>query len=299
VTRWTTSVRDNANGAEQYYSRPIVQANLSWDSNADGVMWARSDGRAGCRTRSIVTQVKVGVTPISFPRAVVSANWFRTTNLGKKVIVDTQGTAGEPADLSVRCTAPLPPSGCLTYDAGKGQIQPDTTPQSAPTPPQILDDVQIEPVKALAKSLNTYYGPGSPAGVCPPSLTGPLQPNGKVAPIYIEDFSTCPQPSGARINSMPRPGLLVINRGVFTLTGNTTFYGVLYMRNAQNFSGGVVNLNGTGGIVGAVAVDGLGGVTAGASGGNIKYDPRAASLVEGLGTAAAVPNTWRELRAGQ
>ena len=290
ITRWTTSVRDNSNGAEQYYTKAIVDGNATWDSNNDGVMWARADGRAGCRLRSMVTQVKVGVQPISFPRSVVSANWFRTTNLGRKVILDTQGNAGEPADVSVRCTTPLPPSGCLGYDPAKGQIQPDTTPQSNPAPSPLLDNTQIEPVKALARSLGRYFAPGSPSGTCPTNLTAEL--------TYVEDFTTCAQPSGPRVNSQASPGFLVIGKGTLTFTGNTTFYGMIYMRNEQGSSGSIVNLSGTGGVVGAVMVDGLGGVTAGSSGGNIKYDSRAQGLVKGLSTAAAVPNSWRELRAG-
>jgi hypothetical protein len=71
------------------------------------------------------------------------------------------------------------------------------------------------------------------------------------------------------------------------------------MRNTQGTSGAVVSLTGTSAVQGAVAVDGLGGISAGSSAANVVFDPRAAGLVKGLGNAAAVPNTWRELYTGQ
>jgi hypothetical protein len=59
-----------------------------------------------------------------------------------------------------------------------------------------------------------------------------------------------------------------------------------------------VNVGGTASIIGAVAVDGSGTVFAGSSKANIIYDSRSGSLAVGLGSAAAVPNSWRELPTG-
>ena len=79
------------------------------------------------------------------------------------------------------------------------------------------------------------------------------------------------------------------------LTGNRIFYGLIYARNENNLQDALIKTQGNSLIQGAVAVDGLGGVLAGASSTNIVFDPRVFSLVKGLGDASPVPGTWREL----
>jgi hypothetical protein len=296
VQSWRTSVRDNANGAEQYYSSAIVDANPTWDSNDDNTMWVRAEGRAACRGRTMVTLVRAGIELIPFPRKVITANWFKTTNEGSKPIVDTQGTnatgtgarAAEPAGLSVRCDG-WTEAECLGYDRTKGQVAPDTSSIEVGLTP-LLEGEALEAVKDLAKTNRTYYGPLSPDGVCPPSLTGEV--------IYIEDNTSCPYYAGG--NSSEKPGFVVINRGRFNLTANHVFYGVLYMRNEQrDTTTPVVSLEGTSLIQGAVHIDGTGGILAGSSGLNVIFDARTTELTLGLGAAVAVPNSWRELRRGE
>ena len=301
VTQWTTRVRDNGRGAEKYYSRAIVDGNETWDANADGALWVRAEGVAGCRARSVVTLVASKEISLPFPRNVVTANWFRTTNMGKKVIVDTEGKfamppdirpdpdqqSSQPADLSVRCN-PAPPTGaCLGFDPAKGQIAPNTA-KVAPSPSPMLSTSQIDSMRALARSLNTYY----PLGSCPTSLTGKI--------VFVEQLEpTCSTPGNGAGNTAASPGMLVVARGTYTIGGNSAFYGVIYMLNQTNITGPVVNLQGTALIQGAVSIDGPGGLAAGASKTNLIFDPRSQSLVKGLGAGAAVPNTWRELPRGQ
>jgi hypothetical protein len=283
VTRWTTQVRDNVN-ALAHYDAGVVNSNPRWDSNGDGIVWIRADGRSGCRTRSIVTQVKVGVQQLHFPRNVVTANAFSTANKGRKVIIDTRGNAGQPADVSLRCSGFANPTTCAVYERNKGQLSPDTLQAPSASPDPLLDGDALESVKAQARALGTYF----PAGTCPPTLTGKV--------VYVEDLTPC---GGSRAgNSAASPGFLVVGRGTFSIGGNSIFHGVVYMRNQQQTNGVVVSITGTAAIHGALAVDGLGRVTAGSSKAGIVYDSRAPSLVTGLGMAAAVPNTWRELNAG-
>lgn len=301
VTQWSTRVRDNSRGAEKYYTRSIADGNEAWDANADGALWVRADGVAGCRSRSLVTLVASREISLPFPRNILTANWFRTTNMGKKVIVDTEGKfamppdirpdpsqqSSQPADLSVRCDPPPSSGACLGFDPAKGQVAPNTA-KVAPSPSPMLSATQIDSIRALAKSLGTYY----PVGTCPTSLTGKA--------VFVEELEpTCATPAGGAGNTAANPGMLVVARGSYTIGGNSAFYGVIYMLNQGGITGPVVNLEGTALIQGAVSIDGPGGLAAGASKTNLIFDPRAQSLVKGLGAGAAVPNTWRELPRGQ
>lgn len=217
------------------------------------------------------------------------------------MIVDTEGKfamppdirpdpsqqSSQPADLSVRCEPPPSSGTCLGFDPAKGQVAPNTA-KVAPSPSPMLSPSQVDSVRALAKSLGTYY----PAGTCPGSLTGKA--------VFVEQLEpTCPTPNGGAGNTAAEPGMLVVANGSYTIGGNSAFYGVIYMLNQSNITGSVINLQGTALIQGAVSIDGPGGLSAGASKTNLIFDPRAQSLVKGLGAGAAVPNTWRELPRGQ
>jgi len=71
-----------------------------------------------------VTQIKT-----AFPKNVLTAGYFTTTNNGKKVIVNTAGNpAGTPGTLAVRCnvSGQTYPNSCLNYDPTRGQVSPDT-----------------------------------------------------------------------------------------------------------------------------------------------------------------------------
>jgi Tfp pilus assembly protein PilX len=283
VTRWNTRVRDNV-GALQYYNAATVNANPAWDSNGDGIVWVRADGRSGCRTRSIVTQVRLGDDLVAFPRNMVTANGLSVTNNGRKILINTQGTSGTPGGISLRCTG-LTQSTCAQYDPARGQISPNTVQTFDQSPSPALSGSALTAVQDKARSLGKYY----PAGTCPPNLNGEV--------VYVEDLTPC---GGSRAGNAPplKPGFLVVGRGTFNIGGNSLFHGVVYMRNEQNSTGNVVTITGTAGIIGAVAVDGPGRVSAGSSKMNLEYDPNAFDSVRGIAAATGVPNTWRELPAG-
>jgi Tfp pilus assembly protein PilX len=309
-TGWTVTVRDNIGSAAQYYSRAALDSTscpsatgsmtpCTWDSNADGQMWVRAQSTVGAETRTVVALVKLDLVREGFPQNTITSGKFRTTNSGKKVIVDTKGCAavGAPAGgcksqrgapVVVRCTTTPPPytrsNACLGFDQAKGQISP---PDSVSTgfAGRVMPVNAIDDFRRRARSLGTYYPTG-----CPASITGTV--------VFIEN-GNCSYTTGT-FNSVSAPGLVVINTGTLNLGGNVTFFGVIYAANAQNATSDVITLNGTATIQGAIGVEGQGGVLAGSSKLNIVYDPDATANLFGFGSTAEVSqNTFRELPAGQ
>lgn len=283
---WTTVVRDNGGSTGQYYARAAVDAQPSYDANADGKLWVRSQGVANCRVQTHVALVAQTLVQQTFPTNAVTANWFETTNNGRKVIVSTADLLPprQSSKVSLRCvSAPTP---CADYEADKNQISPDTTTVETGTSP-IASIEQVDSYRTQAKAAGTYFT-GCPAG----TLAG--QP-GKVA--FIENAgANCSLKGGF---SATGPGFLVVNRGKVTLGGNDVFYGLLYMVNAGAITGSVVDLQGNASIKGAVAIDGPGGVSAGSSGTNIEFDSRAFDLVKVSRGAGVVQNSFRILPAGK
>ncbi|HEX8102969.1 MAG TPA: hypothetical protein VF533_10170 [Solirubrobacteraceae bacterium] len=288
---WTTEVRDNGNLTKTstdvaYYNRALALTRPTYDANLDGKLWVRATAVASCKVQTVVALVKQNLTPLQFPRNVVTANWFQTNNKGAKTIVDTRGPyAAEPADLSLRCDAPSH-TPCADYVANKGQVSPNRLvidPATSPT----FDADQLQSFRLQAQSTGRYYG----SGACP-DLTGVAG-----GLVFIESTSSnCTMPGGF---SDATPGVLVIANGTIGFGGNSVFYGIIYAANLSNIAGPVVTIGGTAAIQGAVAVDGPGGVIAGASKANIVFDDRAFPLIKGYAGAGFVQNSWRTLPAGQ
>jgi len=281
---WATTVHDDS-GAATYYSAttPTGAPQPTWDSNGNGRMWVKSTGTARCKQRTIVSAVEQGTKLLTFPRNVLNANWVRTTNNGRKVIINTKGTASQTTDVVVRCALPLGSSPCPPADTG--QIGPSPAKLADPGSSAVATPVgDLAAFQALANKLGTYY----PAGTCPGSLAGTA--------VYVEDFTGCS--TSANANSAAAPGHLYIGKGTLVLSGGTRFYGLVYMGNKQGSSGAVVSLSGNARITGAVAVDGLGGVEVGSSKENITFDPNVFDDFKGIANVAMAPNTWRELKPG-
>jgi Tfp pilus assembly protein PilX len=309
-TDWTVTVRDNVGSASQYYDRTALDSTscpsaagtmtpCTWDSNADGQMWVRAQSTVAGETRTVVAVVKLDLVSEQFPQNTITSGKFRTSNSGKKVIVDTKGCAavGAPvggcksqraAPVVVRCTTTPPPytrsNACLGFDQTKGQISPPDSVSTGFTG-RIMPVNAVDDFRRRAKALGTYYATG-----CPASLTG--------AVVFIEN-GNCSY-NGGTMNSAAAPGLVVINTGTLSLGGNVTYYGVIYAANAQSATTDVITLGGTATIQGAIGVEGQGGVLAGSSKLNIVYDPGATANLFGFGSTAEVSqNTFRELPAGQ
>ena len=274
---WSVEVRDD-DGSE-YYDAGSVDALPTWDSNGNGKMWVRADGRSSGRSRSIVALVRMHEQVETFPRHVINAGWFETTNKGNKVIVDTQGTAAEPAPVSVRCNSNA--SGCLGYETG--QISPELVDAGTPSDTAVAASV-LDGFRDRAKSLGTYYATG-----CPDSPSGTL--------VFIENADCTYSGGGGTANSETSPGMILVARGTVTLGGNFTYYGLVYAANLQRSNGAVITLGGTAEIVGSVSADYGGGVSAGSSGKNITYSEQVFPEIRSHRTVGIVQGSWRELPA--
>lgn len=279
---WTTTIRDNGGSSSNFYSDSATAGQPAWDANGDGRIWTRAQATARGRTRSIVALVQVRTVDLSllFPRNVITAGWMRTTNSGYKVIVDTEGSAAQPAPVAVRCTTR--DAACLGYDAAKGQIAPDTT-QTSYSAGNALSAERLDTLRTRAIASGSYYANG-----CPGNPSGPI--------VFIENGNCSYNNSaGACCNSPTSPGILVVASGTLELSGNTRYNGIVYLANQQKSTEAVLTINGTATIAGAVAVDGGGGVVAGSSAVNVTFADGAYNLLTGYGTAGIIQNTWREI----
>jgi Tfp pilus assembly protein PilX len=279
---WSTMVRDNGGQAASFYSDAVAAGQPTWDANHDGRVWARAEAIVAGRRRAVVALVEVQRIDSSllFSRNVITSGWFQTSNNGKKVIVDTQGSSAQPAPVAVRCLVRVP--SCLDYQASKGQISPDTTTTGYAGGNALTAD-RLDTLRARAIADGTHYASGCPAN---PSGTVVVIENGNCS--YNNSVGAC-------CNSAAAPGVLVVVNGTFSLGGNIVYRGIVYLANQQNSLGVVLSLGGTSGIDGAVAVDGTGGVSAGSSGVNITFASSVFNTVVGYGTAGVIQNTWREL----
>ena len=283
---WQTSVHDSL--GESYWTPAIATSGRpAYDANGDGAVWVRSAATTRCHTVAVVSQVSQQTIPIAFPSNVVTANWIQTSNQGKKVIVDTLGSGGQPAPVVARCTG-LTTQQCLNYPAGKGQIQPPAVRPDTSASPTTLSDSQLAALQAQAQASGSYYA-GCPTSAA--QLTSPA--NG--APVYIKNCAVVSVGGSTMVNSPAKPGALIIETGTLQMGGTSNFYGLVYMVNKGNVSHPtpVVNIQGNAQIYGVVSVDGNGGILAGSSKANLINDPRAVGLLRGSSGARINKNTFR------
>jgi len=277
---WSTMVRDNQSPNPNYYDATLTATGPSYDANHDGELWVRAQAVLRGRRRTLVGLVRVERVTEQLPYSVVVAGHFGTTNSGRKVIVDTQGSAAAPAPLQVRCVGLI---GCLDYPANKGQVKPDTS-QTGYTGANGLSDDALARLRERAIADGTYTASGCPAN-----------PSGAV--VFVENGdctynNSTPGPFG---NSTASPGVLIFARGTLSMSGNIVYHGLVYMANQQNSSGWVVSLTGTAAIQGSVQIDGAGGLMAGSSAVNVVFDPNVFAGVVSYGNAGIIQNTWREI----
>jgi Tfp pilus assembly protein PilX len=297
---WQTVVRDNS-GTEQYWTTS-VNGRAAYDANADNIVWVRSTGFVQCKEVSLVALVSRSVQAMDFPNSVLTANWFETSNQGRKVIIDTQGAyaqppsirpgaASQPAGVKVRCSG-LTDAQCKNYQSSKGQVQPpavntDTGSTSA------LSSSQLSALERQAKAAGTFWATGS----CPTTAAQLTSVSG--APVFVEGPCNI-SVSGGTINSSASPGALIVKNGTLTLGGSAFFYGLVYMVNQQNtcHPTPILTVEGNATIQGVVAIDGCGGARLGSSKTNLIYDPRAPTLLRGDAGANINKNTFRVLPRG-
>ncbi len=301
---WQTTVRDNAAGGEQYWTT-AVNSRAAYDANNDAVVWVRSTATVRCHDVSIVALVSRSASSISFSKNAITANWVTTSNQGRKVIIDTlgayaqppslrppAGSAAQPGAVLARCSG-MTDAQCLTYQSGKGQIQPPAVRVDRTASSSALTATQLQSLERQASAAGTYWP--NATGTCPTTAAQLTSVGG--APVVVKGPCNITI-SGGSINSAANPGALVIENGTLTLTGNATLYGLIYMVNQQGSAASLLNVQGTAALQGAVAVDGFGGVTLGSSKTNLIYDPRAANLLSGDAGAAVNKNMFRVLPRG-
>jgi hypothetical protein len=311
---WSTRVLDDVNGSSYYDDSLATQPSVAaWDANANGKVWVRSQATVAGRSSVVVSLVEQGAPVLeSVPSATIVAGWFQTTNNGKKVIVDAKGKSATAGNVSIRCSTPAPSKNdpCLGYEPAKGQLSPadvyqtgyvDGTAQPNATNRSSLGAEALARLKARAQSLGTYY----PAGSCPPTLTGAL--------LYVED-ANCSYTANAVYNSEASPGVVIFGSGTLSVSGTSTYYGLIYMANGQGLAPNsgpcpsgpiptaayhnvVVDLGGTTTIVGSIQIDKCGGVFAGASGVNINFDANVFGNLKSNGAVAGVKNSFRVVPA--
>jgi len=292
--RWSTYVRADGSGTESLFSSAIDRTQPAYE-NGDRSLWVRAVGVSGCKAVTVISKVSEQLIPLTFPRSALSANGFTTSNSGKKVIVDTSGAYAEPpsvrpppsaqpGEINVRCQG-LTNSECKGYVPG--QVSPDTTKTGGSS--STLSSLQLESMKSQAKVNGTYFK----AGECPASMAALSG-----APTYVEGECNL-KFTGGTANSSASPGFLVLVKGTLDLSGNATFYGIVYAVDAQEASGEVVIVHGSATIQGAIDVDGKGRVGLGSSHTNLIYDPRGFGGIKAYTGAAPTPNTFRVLPTGQ
>ncbi len=306
---WEVRVLDDLDGPNYYDESLLTRGAAAYDATGgtggapNGYVWVRARSTVGGHTYTLVGLVGQGAPQQEqLPRNTITAGWFRTTNNGRKVIVDAQGNSATAGPVAVRCHPPNggPRSGdpCLGYDPAKGQLSPagaytfdyvDGSEAPNATNRSTLGSAALGRLKQRAISLGTYYATG-----CPSNLTGAM--------IYVEN-ANCSYTTGTA-NSPASPGVLVFASGTLSLAGNFTYNGVVYMANGQGsapssgpcttgYQNTVVSLTGTSLINGAAFVDKCGGFITGSSKANVIFDANALNAVVSSGAAQTIKNSFR------
>lgn len=298
---WTTEIRDNVTGSQNYYDDGVMSAaNIpSWDANGDSYMWVRSqsllpDGKA----RTLVALVKAEQLATNFPNHAVVAGSIDITQNGNQSYIYTTDANGVNGRVVVRCSPPSA-SGCARE--GKDvQISPATV-ESDPAMKPAMTPEAIDRLREAARASGTYYAGG--ASACPSSLTGDL--------IFIENATGCEafNSNTAVYNSKAKPGVLVVGSG-HLYVHNPTFYGLIYHVNGSDGVGSpqpagspAMTSKGNTTIIGAVIIDGAGELEIGnnnggsAFPGNLWFDSNARNSLKAFGTAGIVQNSFREIQA--
>jgi Tfp pilus assembly protein PilX len=287
---WTTYVRDDVENAPLFNST-AEQTAARFDENGNEKLWVRAVGVVRCTVVSVISLVARQQIALNFPHNVAAGNWFKVTDSGKKVIVNTAGEppVGQPGEIAMRCEGALP-GNCEEWSKEKEQISPDTT-GKPPIPAQTMNEEQLAALKAQAQAAGTFHSAAS--GTCPTTLE---QMSG--LPAYIEGCGAL-QITGGVGNSKASPGFLVLADGSLTLLGGSEFWGEIYAVNPTNSSGAVVTLGGTTTVWGGIIVDGNGGIEFGSSKANLIYDPRANLALKTYAGATPTRNTFRVLPRNQ
>ena len=323
-TTWTTRVRDNYGGIANAYYTSLADGALtgalgtcsapcSRDFNDDKAMWVQARSVVRGRVRNIVALMRMEQLNEAVPQTGLTAGAFRIDNNGNKPMIDASGS-----QVIVRC----PPDSQLDQNAvctnyRGGQVSPKPVQKS---PGNLMDRGQIERFRDRAIIDGTYYAS------CPPTLqTGVVfiencqnPPNYNTSNVALAPCTPPPGLWDSCLNTISKPGVLIVRCGALRLTGQWTFVGLMYFVNgsdgscpgqergtspatcpSQSLDGNTVLDTQAGfGSWGGIAADGNACVIIGSNGGQMKFDVNAFSALHSYGTIGLVQNTWRELPAG-
>jgi type II secretory pathway pseudopilin PulG len=299
--QWTTYVREDP-GESPLFNSAEEKPKPSFLTSEGGALWVRSVGVVQCHPVTVVTLVTRQRVSLVVPEDAIAGNWFKTTNNGRKGIVDRKGKASEPAQVGMRCEPPRSRASgtCEEYEESKEQITPPIT-EHPVTSATTLTSSQLATLKSEAQSHSTFYSPTSPYH-CPTSMTeleGAVLTSITRAPVYVEGCGALNVKANGTANSEANPGFIVIANGTFEISGTATYYGIIYAANLQKSTEAVVKLQGKANVIGGIIVDGTGGIEFGSSGENLEFDSLAIHNLTISAGAASTRNSFRILPTGQ
>jgi hypothetical protein len=269
---WSTIVRDNGGTSVDFYDPAITPAQPSWDANGDGEVWVRAVTAVRGARRALIVRYRIDRLPVVLPKNVLTAGTFSVSG-GPKPYIVQNGSA-----LALRCPS-ASASGCYASTKPNQVKGPGSTtfnyPAAHSVPPSDLDKLRQTAIAA-----GTYY----PSG-CPGSPAGTL--------VFVES-GNCTYAASTTWNSAAAPGMIVIVNGTMSWTGSSTYYGTVYMYNAQNAVCPVFDAGGGATIQGAVFIDGPGCFNVR---GNTRviYDANAVRSINYYASVSQVRNSFREL----
>ena len=299
--QWTTYVRRDV-GESPLFSSTEEKSQFSFAESEGGALWVRAVGVVQCHPVAVVSLVTRQRVSLVVPEDAITGNWFKTTNNGRKVIVDRRGKAAEAAQVGMRCEPPRSRSSgtCEEYEASKEQVSPAIT-EHPVTAAITFTASQLATLKSEAQTHSTFYSPTSPYH-CPTSMTeleGAALSSSTRAPVYVEGCGALNVKANGIANTEANPGFIVIANGTFEISGTATYYGIIYAANLQKSTEAVVKLQGKANVVGGIIVDGTAGIEFGSSGENLEFDSLAIHNLTISAGAASTRNSFRILPAGQ
>ena len=316
ASSWVTAVRDNGGPLTTAYT--AAQADLpqgacaapcTRDFNNDNTLWVQARALVRGEPRNVVALMKLETLAENVPQVAVTAGALAITNNGNNQKIDNTGS-----QVILRCDVNR--DDCAGW-RDPVQIRPTAPVNGNPAP--LLSNSQMQRFRETAQASGTYY-----AG-CPPEI--------KTAEIiFVEDCQNppsyrgqdftagCSPPSGldgSCVNSIAKPGLLIVHCGALRMTSNWTYVGVVYFANGSDNDpaypctprgttppscngnsldgNSVMDTQGGFGVWGALAADGNACVKLGSNGFQVSYDKNAFGSFKSFGTVGLVQNTWREL----
>ncbi|MDQ3936075.1 MAG: hypothetical protein M3340_15745 [Actinomycetota bacterium] len=270
--QWSTIVRDNGGTSVDYYDDATTPTQPAWDANGDGEVWIRAITALRGTRRTVVERIRIDRLTVTLPKNVLTAGSFQVTTGGPKPFISLNGST-----LGLRCSS-ASSSGCYVTTK-PGQVKgPGSTSFNWPGTHQIPPS-DLDRLRQTAMANGTYY-----TG-CPTSPVGTI--------VFVES-GNCSYNGNGNWNSAAAPGMFILVNGTLTWRGNPTYYGTVYLYNAQNATCPLFDAGGSSTIQGAIFIDGPGCFQVG---GNTRviYDANAIRSINYYSSISKVRNSFREL----